>query len=870
MYKKSVMVVFSLLMIMSMLLAACQPQTVIETQVVEKTVEVVQTVEVEKTVEVVQTVEVEKTVEVQVVVTPEPSQRTGGWLDTVTMVADPSVQSAVTRLNAGDIDVYAQSSSNAETLQTAKDEGLAYVNSYGSYNDLTFNTFGPVFTSTTGGLNPFAIREVREAMNWLIDRNYIIQEIMGGLAVPKFEPITSGFPDYAKYVDIARAIEAKYAYNMDKANEVISAQMEQLGATKGADGKWMYNNAPVTLIFLIRVEDERRQIGDYISNQLEAIGFTVDRQYKTSSEASVLWVRGNVADGLWHLYTGGWITTAIDRDQGSNFEFFNSPKSGYGFTTLWQNYEVPDDVDAVYTKLSNNNFTTLDERRDLFTQAMNDSIYWSNRLWLVDRLSYSPYKSSVSVSSDLAGGISGSSLLPYTLRYADQEGGELTFAMADLLVDPWNPVAGSNWIYDSAPMRFIGDAGVVADPYTGLALPQRIEKAEVTAVEGLPIAKTLDWVSLDFVPEIQVPSDAWVDWDPVGQNWITAGEKFTDTLTAKVKIVVYYPADMFKTLTWHDGSPISVADFVMALIVPFDVAKEGSPIYDESQAGNLESFLSAFKGYRIASTDPLVLEYYTDNFSLDAENTVVTMWPNYGYGVGAWHNMAIAYMADAAGELAFSADQADAKEIEYMSLIAGPSLDVLNSKLTEAMDSSFVPYPNVMNQFLTADEVSTRYANLQRWYQRQGHFFIGVGPYYLNKVFPVEKTLSLTRYQDYPDPANKWASFGEAAIPVVELDGPGRVNIGDEATFDVFVTFNDQPYAQSDISEVKYLVFDATGALAGTGEATAVADGQYQVVLSADLTKALAAGSNKLEVAVVSKLVSLPAFASFEFVTASP
>jgi peptide/nickel transport system substrate-binding protein len=390
------MFVLGILIITSMVLSACQPQGTVTTVEVVKTQEVI----VEKTVEVVTTQEVivEKTVEVMV--TPPPVDRKGGWLDTVTMIADPSVQSAVTRIIAGDIDVYAQSSSNAETFKTATDAGLQTINSYGSYNDLTFNTYGPVFEESTGGLNPFAVREVREAMNRLLDRNYIVQEIMGGLAVPKFFPLTAGFPDYAKYIDVARELEAKYAYDFDAANAVITGVMEDLGAVL-VDGKWTFNDEPVTIILLIRVEDERRQIGDYVANQLEAAGFATDRQYKTSSEASVLWVRGNVADGLWHLYTGGWITTAIDRDQGSNFEFFFSPRSAYSFTTLWQSYELTDEQVELFTTLANNDFTNLDERKELFSQAMRDGIETSNRLWLVDRLSYSPLAANVEVGADL-------------------------------------------------------------------------------------------------------------------------------------------------------------------------------------------------------------------------------------------------------------------------------------------------------------------------------------------------------------------------------------------------------------------------------------------------------------------------------------
>ena len=55
---------------------------------------------------------------------------------------------------------------------------------------------------------------------------------------------------------------------------------------------------PFTLIFLIRPDGDgtRKPMGDYVANQLETIGFTVDRQYKTSSEAFPIWL-GTTASG---------------------------------------------------------------------------------------------------------------------------------------------------------------------------------------------------------------------------------------------------------------------------------------------------------------------------------------------------------------------------------------------------------------------------------------------------------------------------------------------------------------------------------------------------------------------------------------------
>lgn len=858
--KNRIMTVFGLLIVLSMVLAACGPAATATTEPQAPT----QAPQVQPT-EVPPTPEPEPT--------PVPrTTRHGGWLDTVTMVA-VSPDAVVTQLQAGTIDVYASALGRAEDFKSAQAAGLQYNQVYGGYYELTFNPYGggdngAIFDQSTGKLNPFAVPAIREAMNMLVDRNYIVQEIYGGLAAPKFFPINSAFPDYALLADVARKLEAQYAYNPDKAAEIISAEMEKLGATKDANGKWTFNGEPVTLIFIIRNDGDgtRLPIGDYVSNQLENIGFTVDRQYKTSSEASPIWIRGNPADGLWHLYTGGWSTTAVSRDDGSNFQFFYTPK-GLG-QPLWQAYKPSAEFDAIADKLAANDFKTLDERRELFAQALELAMKDSVRVWLVDQKAFSPFRQGISITGDLAGGIQGAQLWGFTARYEGQEGGELKYAMSDLLVEPWNPVGGSNWVYDTAPKRATSDYGVISDPFTGLAWPQRIESASVTVQEGLPVGKTLDWVTLEFAPEIQVPADAWVDWNAETQTFITAGEKYPEGLTALRKSVVTYPSSLFTDYKWHDGSTFSPADFIMWLIMQFDPGKEASPIFDEAAVSNLEFFLSNFKGVRITSTDPFTAEWYTDAYALDAELNVTTLWPEYGYGNAPWHMIAMGNLAEAAGELAYTADKADAKQVEWMSFIDGPSLEILGKYLDQAEAESYIPYAPTLGQYITAEEAAARYANMKAWYAEHGHYWVNSGPYMLDKVFSVEKTLTLKNNDNYIDLADKWARFASPRVAEAEVDGEGRVTIGQEAVFDVFVTFEGEPYASADIAEVKYLLFNANGELAATGVAEAAGEGQYTVTLSADVTSKLPAGSNKLEVVVVSKLVSIPTFAPFEFVTA--
>jgi len=787
----------------------------------------------------------------------------GGRVAEVVVVEEPSAAAAVTRLETGDLDVYAFGVTDPDVFATVEsNDELTYAQSFGSYSELTFNPSGPIF-ETTGKLNPFAVPRIREAMNWLVDRDFIAQEIHGGLALPRYLPITGSFPDYARLVDVARQLELTYAHNPELAEEVITEEMEALGAEL-VDGTWTYEGEAVELLGLIRTEDERQDIGDYVSNLLEDIGFVVVRDYRAAAEASPIWIRGNPEDGEFHFYTGGWVTTAVSRDQSSNFDFFYTAR-GLAFP-LWQAYTPSEEFDTIADRLGRRDFSSLDERRELFSQGLTLAMQDSIRIWLVDRLSVSPYRSEISISADLAGGINGSNLWPFTLQRAGEEDGTVTIGVPSILPEPWNPLDGSNWAYDRMLIRGTSDTGLMPDPFTGLSWPQRIDRAEVTVLEGLPVGVTHDWVDLSFADEIVVPEDAWINWDPESQQFITVGEEHPDGLTANSKSVVYYPSDL-NAFTWHDGSSFSVADVVLSLILTFDRAMEASAVYDEAQVPALDSFVQSFRGARITQADPLIIEFYSDTWLLDAEQNVTTLFPNYAQGPGAWHTLGMGLLAESAQELAFSSDKADALEIEWMNYIAGPSLEVLAGHLADAQADAYIPYAATLGAYISTEDAQARWENLQSWYDEKGHFWVGIGQFYLEAAFPVEGTVQLRHNPAYPDAADKWTRFSTPPIAEVELDGASRATIGEETTFDLFIDFAGEPYAMDDIGEVKYLVFDAVGDLAIVGEATAVEDGLWQIVLSADEMAALEAGANRLEVAVVPLAVSIPSFASLEFVT---
>ncbi len=859
-----------LVLALALVLVACQaePEMVEVTRVVTETVtEVVETEGQTETVEVEVTrvvTEVETQI-VEVAPEPEPVDRNGGWLDTIIFVQEPNQDAAIARLAAGDIDIFADDIGSQAAVQAIADAGNIQTRTqYGLYDEIFFNNG---VCADENVLNPFNDAKIREAMNWAIDRDYIADELYGGLAVPKYTTISEAGADRGEFAPEIREIEAYYAYDFDKAKEIITAEMEGLGATM-ENGVWAYNGEPINLIFLIRIEDTRLEIGNYVANQLEEMGFQVERVERTSGELSPIWF-GEPSECQWNLYTGAWSQTAVDRNSGDNFDFFYTPSVPW---LPWSVFEPSEEFSEISRRLLNNDFANKEERAELYRQILPMAGELSTRVWVTSRTTLVPFSDKVSVTTDLAAGVSGAAIWAKTARFTDEVGGSMTIALPSVFTEPWNPVDGSNWVFDNMVKRGIGDPAFYSDPNTGLAIPNRAEHAEVVVEEGFPMNKTLDWVDLSTAAEITVPDDAWVDWDAENQVFLTAAEVYTETATAVVKSTVYYPADMYETVAWHDGSPISSADFVMGMIWLFDIADEASPYYNEAMVSTLEQFQSSFKGVRIVSTDPLVIETYSDAPSLDAENSVTSWWPgeagSYNTSDAAWHNYAIMLRGDANGGFAFTTDKAEANDLERINMIAGPSLEVMATELAAATEEGFIPYAPTLGEYITAEDAAARYNNLSEFARRYGHYYIGVGPYFLSGVFPVEGQAILTHNDAHPDAANRWDRFSAPALAEVEVDGESRVTIGQEAIFDVYVDVFDGPYPTADLEGVSYLLFDATGAQVSAGVAEAVEDGLWTVTLDADTTSALVEGSSRLEVVVVSKLVALPSLGQYQFVAA--
>ena len=793
--------------------------------------------------------------------------------------SDPAI--VIPKLENGEIDIFAGPITDRGLLaQIEASPELDYYQSYGLYYELTFNPAGPVFNN--GKLNPFAVPRVREAMNYLIDRDYLAQNVLSNLPTPRWTALNSVSLDAALLGGEVRALELNYAYNKNLAKQIIDGEMLALGAILNA-GKWYYGGEPVEISVLIRIEDVTRiEIGDFVADQLEDIGFQVIRDKKPSAEAGY-WYSGDPAEGLFHIYISGWGTSMIPRDLADNFAFFYT-KMGIIDSPLWQAYVNTPEFYALAQRLDSGDYSTFEERYTMMARALELSLEDSVRIFLIDAISFIPKSIDVSLASDLYGGVAGSWLWAKSIQSSRAQDSQVTIAIPSQ-PGSWNPIAGGTWGYERMPIRGTADFGTVPDPYTGLYLPDRIERAEVVVQEGLFVQKTTDWVDLDFAPEIVVPQDAWADWDAEAQVFKTVGELGLGPVTAQRKSTVYYPEDLFETVTWHDGSPFSIADILMHLILTFDRAQEKSPIYDESAVWAYERFMSDFKGLKIISEEPLIIETYSDAVAIDAENNVTTWWPYYATGPGAWHALALGISAEAAGEAAFSWDKADKYDLYHLDYVANDPIGVgiWNDFLENWLLDREIPYTPTLGAYISEDELNARLGNLSEWHVAYGHFWVGTGPYFLDSLPEwtfdgPPPTLTLQRFPDHPDSDDRWDDYTELPIPNVQVIGPDRIELGGEAVYDIFVTLpsgapsgqsqlldvglrSGQPYPSKDIERVDYLLVGGNTVYVN-GQAVYVDEGHYRVVVDKSTASMLPGGEIRLEVVVVTKRVALPSTSS--------
>ncbi|MEM1937998.1 MAG: ABC transporter substrate-binding protein, partial [Candidatus Caldarchaeum sp.] len=460
-----------------------------------------------------------------------PHDKPGPAVETVKVKAYAE-EIAPQALERGDMDIYLYSMRVSRLAALERDPDITMVRAPSLLLSLILNP-----APDQRGFNPFSLKEVRQAFQYLVNRDFVVRELYRGLAAPMTSHLTPYDYDYALFFQ--QILDAGIRYDPEQANRLITNALTGAGAVK-RDGKWYYGDRPVTIKFIIRTEDERREIGDLVASELEKTGFTVERIYLPFAQAVARVYTTDPQEFQWHVYTEGWGRGALEKYDTSSVNQFCSPwlgnMPGWQELGFWQySNQLLDDVGQ---KIFKGQYSGRDERDRLYLQALRECMSESVRVWVAVVLQSTPLaKNMAGITEDLAAGARGL----WTLREAHLPGKDVLNVGHLWVWTPrsvWNPVGGFGDVYSSDLWRAVSDPSIARHPFTGLPIPFRARYSVETAGPTSTLA---------------VPADAFT-WDAAAKAWrnVPSGTR------AVSKVVFDY--SLYTSSKWHHGIPITMAD----------------------------------------------------------------------------------------------------------------------------------------------------------------------------------------------------------------------------------------------------------------------------------------------------------------------
>jgi len=131
---------------------------------------------------------------------------------------------ALEEVKNGNLDMYYYRISSDRLENTQSREGLKIFDSTGGSYSLLVNP------AVSEKINPFSNKDARFALNYLVDRKLIVNELMRGYGSPT---ISYYGPTDPEYLTIIKELESfNFKYNPTLAEEIISKSMTERGALK--------------------------------------------------------------------------------------------------------------------------------------------------------------------------------------------------------------------------------------------------------------------------------------------------------------------------------------------------------------------------------------------------------------------------------------------------------------------------------------------------------------------------------------------------------------------------------------------------------------------------------------------------------------
>ena len=680
-----------------------------------------------------------------------------------------------------------------------------------------------------GQLNPFSIKEVRSAIQYVVNRRFIAQEIYKGLAEPMLAHVGVFDYDYLTIYDDLR--EQDITYDPDFAQQLVQQAMTQAGAVM-TDGLWHFDDRPIQLNFIVRVEDERKEVGDLIRAELQKLGFSVNPTYQSFAPA-ILTVYGSDPQLFqWHLYTEGWGRGAADRYDYGTINSMAAPwlgnMPGWQEVGFWQ-YEN-EQLDEIGKRIFQGNFQSPQERDQLYREMTRISIDESVRIWLATIVNSLPAsKEIVGITQDISAGPKSI----WTLREAYIPGKD-TLIIGNLWVwterSTWNPIGGFGDVYSNDIWQNIHDPPLWRDPFTGIPVPFRATYDVNTAG---PAAK------------LDVPADALL-WDAQRDAFVPVGSG----IQATSKVVFDYT--LFFQSNWHHGQPITMADVIYSIHQTFELAlDEDKSRIEFALAVTSRPFLETVRGFRVL--DENRLEVYVDYWHF-VDDYIAEYASLSGLSM-PWEIMAaMDKLVFDDRRAAYSNTAAQRFNVPWLSLVMSNDTRLVRRALIDLLDRDAFP-ANVFqvgdSTLATLEDARLRYQATLDWIEEHNMAVISNGPFQLSRFDPPAQFAEIVAFRDptYPFKPGDWY---RGAPPTIGFETVETAGIGTDSPATINITIQGPGQLQ-----VRYLLQDAvSGQIAARGVAQHESGNRYTIELSAQVTSGLSPGPHSLFVIASSDQVS--------------
>jgi peptide/nickel transport system substrate-binding protein len=625
--------------------------------------------------------------------------------------------------------------------------------------------------------------------------------------------------DYLTVYDTVWGLDLRYDPELARAQ--IREAMIETGAEL-VDGVWHYNGQPVRLKFIIRVEDERRTLGDLVRAELAAAGLRMEPIYQPFAPAVQAVYASDPAQMGWHLYTEGWGRGAPQRYDFGTINQMSAPwlgnLPGWREVGFWQ-YEHGR-LDELGKRLFRGEFKNRLERDEIYREMTRLGLEESVRIWVATVMSAFPAGAGLQgITEDLAAGPRGI----WSLREAHVPGrDDLTVGHAWVWTErtTWNPIGGFGDVYSVDIWRNLHDPPLWNHPFTGIPGSFRAGYEVKTAGPDGKVA---------------VPADA-VLWDVNRKAWRPVGEGASATSKVTFDYGRYFQAP------WHHGRPISMADVIYSIYQSFDMAYDPNKARIEiAMAVTARPYLETFRGFRVL--DDRRLEVYVDFWHFEPDYIA-----SYASPAGLSMPWEVLHAMDVLvfeqRRAAFSDTAAARFNVPWLSLVLDRDARLVRRVLLDLRDRAAFPrevfsLPEGQEPAGLVDAATAvaRYQAVLDWFDRYGHLVISNGPFILARYDPPAQFAELHAFRDpaYPFQAGDHYKGRPQLIEFTRAEA-GELVPGQE--FEVKVSLS----GPGELA-VRYLLLDtATGEVVHQGQAMPVAEADFAVRLDADATAGLEVG----------------------------